>query len=175
MIPATVRPIRGLCRKWSVQHALRLYPRYEHTYTKPPRPAQEEAPVPLRKHLKDALKASKRAKRSAIDLKPSNHDDWELTVGIEVHAELNTARKLFSDALTTDHGDGLTPPNTHVAPFDAAIPGTQPMFQPATLVPAIRAALALGCEVQTTSRWDRKHYFYWDQPNGYQITQHYGR
>lgn len=47
-------------------------------------------------------------------------------------------------------------------------------FQAATLLPALRAALALNCQVQTVSRFDRKHYFYQDQPAGYQITQYYG-
>ena len=65
-------------------------------------------------------------------------------------------------------------PNTHVALFDLAIPGSQPCFQKETLIPAIRAAVALGCEVQRKSSFDRKHYFYQDQPNGYQITQFYG-
>ena len=96
-------------------------------------------------------------------------NDWELTVGIEVHAELNTAHKLFSNALTSANAE----PNTHVARFDAALPGAQPQFQQATLVPALRAALALGCDIQQRSSFDRKHYFYQDQPNGYQITQYY--
>ena len=62
-----------------------------------------------------------------------------------------------------------------VASFDAALPGSQPQFQIATLLPALRAAIALNCDVQRKSGWDRKHYFHWDQPNGYQITQYYGR
>jgi aspartyl-tRNA(Asn)/glutamyl-tRNA(Gln) amidotransferase subunit B len=98
--------------------------------------------------------------------------DWELTVGIEIHAELNTANKLFSNAFAADAASNGSP-NTKVAPFDAALPGTQPQFQTATLLPALRAAIALGCDVQRKSAWDRKHYFHWDQPNGYQITQYY--
>lgn len=93
-------------------------------------------------------------------------------MGIEVHAELNTACKLFSSAPTAStEGNGL--PNSHVALFDAAMPGAQPQFQTATLLPALRAAIAFGCQVQRKSGWDRKHYFHWDQPNGYQITQYY--
>lgn len=53
------------------------------------------------------------------------------------------------------------------------MPGSQPVFQADALVPALRAALALNCNVQNVSRWDRKHYFWWDQPSGYQITQYY--
>ncbi|KAF2426214.1 hypothetical protein EJ08DRAFT_380439 [Tothia fuscella] len=95
--------------------------------------------------------------------------NWELTVGIEIHAELNTARKLFSSALTSYNAE----PNSNVAPFDLAYPGSQPHFQKATLLPALRAAIALNCNIQRKSSFDRKHYFYQDQPAGYQITQYY--
>ncbi|KAL8763096.1 MAG: hypothetical protein Q9203_007463 [Teloschistes exilis] len=64
-------------------------------------------------------------------------------------------------------------PNAQVAPFDLALPGSQPTFQQTTLLPAIRAALALRCNIQNRSHFDRKHYFYADQPAGYQITQYY--
>ncbi|KAH8747467.1 amidotransferase-like protein [Diaporthe sp. PMI_573] len=64
-------------------------------------------------------------------------------------------------------------PNTHVALFDLSMPGSQPIFQHEALIPALRAALALNCDVRPVSRWDRKHYFWWDQPSGYQITQYY--
>lgn len=57
--------------------------------------------------------------------------------------------------------------------FDLALPGSQPIFQHATLIPAIRAAIVLACNIQSESRFDRKHYFYHDQPSGYQITQYY--
>lgn len=141
-------------------------------------PAVPPQAVPLRKHLKDEAKRKKaEAKASGISKtskKTSSIDPrlekWELTVGIEIHAELNTARKLFSTAPTAlDAG-----PNANVALFDAAMPGSQPEFQKATLLPALRAAIALECEVQRKSGWDRKHYFHWDQPSGYQITQYYG-
>ncbi|OQN96982.1 hypothetical protein B0A48_16956 [Cryoendolithus antarcticus] len=133
--------------------------------------------VPLRKHLKDE---AKRKKADAKGLGGPRRDGavtarlqkWELTVGIEVHAELNTACKLFSSA-TAASGDITAVPNSNVAAFDAALPGSQPQFQVATLLPALRAAIALGCDVQRKSGWDRKHYFHWDQPNGYQITQYY--
>lgn len=90
-------------------------------------------------------------------------------MGIEIHAQLNTAHKLFSPAVTSFQDD----PNSHVALFDLAMPGSQPLFQPEVIVPAVRAALALGCDIQHVSRFDRKHYFWWDQPSGYQITQYY--
>ena len=68
---------------------------------------------------------------------------------------------------------GNASPNSQIAAFDLSVPGTQPVIQKAALLPAIRAALALGCQVQTLSQFDRKHYFYHDQPAGYQITQYY--
>jgi aspartyl-tRNA(Asn)/glutamyl-tRNA(Gln) amidotransferase subunit B len=130
-----------------------------------------KAPTPLRKQLKDEAKAAKAASKNKKKYKANNQvvDGWELTVGIEIHAQLNTARKLFSPATTSFNDE----PNSHVAFFDLAIPGSQPVFQKETLIPALRAALALNCDIQRTSRFDRKHYFHWDQPSGYQITQYY--
>lgn len=134
--------------------------------------------APFRKVLKDAAKKSKKEKKANSDQSTKSHkakasvaDKWELTVGIEIHAELNTAQKLFSSAATSVN----QAPNTHVALFDMAFPGSQPHFQKQTLVPALRAALALNCNIQHKSSFDRKHYFYQDQPNGYQITQFYGK
>lgn len=125
--------------------------------------------MPLIKQLRAQAKARKAAGRknnSELQTVPG----WELTVGLEIHAQLNTKHKLFSTARPPLPSDE---PNTHTALFDLAIPGSQPIFQHRTLIPAVRAALAFGCEVQRVSRWDRKHYFWWDQPNGYQITQFY--
>jgi aspartyl-tRNA(Asn)/glutamyl-tRNA(Gln) amidotransferase subunit B len=123
--------------------------------------------------LKDVAKQKKIEARSGIR-GPVEEDpsiaEWELTVGIEIHAELNTAHKLFSSAPTSSPSD---PPNSNIALFDLAYPGTQPHFQTATLLPALRAALALNCDIQRKSSFDRKHYFYQDQPAGYQITQYY--
>lgn len=135
--------------------------------------AASPSAAPLRKQLKDEAKRKKKLARSDGNAPSGNVNtasDWELTVGIEVHAELNTAHKLFSRACTSTNAD----PNTHVARFDAALPGAQPEFQKETLIPAVRAALALNCDIQPRCSWDRKHYFYQDQPNGYQITQYHG-
>lgn len=145
--------------------------------------------APLRKALKDDRKAV-RAARSAVNETPVSEDidtidGWELTVGIEIHAQLNTARKLFSGPSSYSCASvstniaiaGSTDPtdeaNTRLADFDLALPGSQPVFQWVNLIPAIRAAVALGCTVQPESHFDRKHYFYHDQPAGYQITQYY--
>ena len=94
---------------------------------------------------------------------------WNLTVGLEIHAQLNTERKMFSTSVTSFEDA----PNINVSFFDLAFPGTQPTFQAATLIPALRAAVALKCRIEHESRFDRKHYFYPDQPAGYQITQYY--
>ncbi|OLN90048.1 Glutamyl-tRNA(Gln) amidotransferase subunit B, mitochondrial [Colletotrichum chlorophyti] len=133
--------------------------------------APKEAPlVPLRKKLKEEKKQLKKeAKTKKHKADNQTVDGWELTVGIEIHAQLNTARKLFSPSATSFNDD----PNSHVALFDLAMPGSQPTFQKETLIPALRAACALNCDIQPVSRFDRKHYFWWDQPSGYQITQYY--
>jgi aspartyl-tRNA(Asn)/glutamyl-tRNA(Gln) amidotransferase subunit B len=145
--------------------------RFLQTESQPP---QDD--TPFRKLLKDTAKQQKRNKK--LSTKACNGakqqpdprlEKWELTVGIEVHAELNTARKLFSGAATSV-SEG---PNSHVALFDTAFPGSQPHFQKETLIPALRAALAFDCQIQHRSSFDRKHYFYQDQPAGYQITQYY--
>jgi aspartyl-tRNA(Asn)/glutamyl-tRNA(Gln) amidotransferase subunit B len=133
-------------------------------------PAQGD--TPFRKALKDAAKQQKKASKGGSKSKKTvdpRLEKWELTVGIEIHAELNTARKLFSSAATSISES----PNTHASLFDVAFPGSQPHFQMETLLPALRAALAFDCTIQPRSSFDRKHYFYQDQPNGYQITQYY--
>lgn len=141
--------------------------------------ATQVSHVPFRKQLKDEAKRKRDAQR--LDAVRGNTQDtcknsndssskkWKLTVGLEVHAQLNTERKLFSDAMTSED----CAPNAHVAVFDLAFPGTQPEFQKATLLPALRAALSLDCEIRQRSQFDRKHYYYQDQPAGYQITQYY--
>lgn len=134
-----------------------------------PTASSNESVIPFRKQLKEEAKLAKKQgkKKSKVDYQTA--DGWELTVGIEIHAQLNTARKLFSPATTSFNDE----PNSHVALFDVSMPGSQPLIQRETLLPALRAALALNCEIQSVSRFDRKHYFWWDQPAGYQITQYY--
>ncbi|KAK9480592.1 GatB/GatE catalytic domain-containing protein [Lipomyces japonicus] len=100
----------------------------------------------------------------------SDQQQWPgLKCGLEIHLQLKTNRKLFSPSKTSFHAS----PNTHVSLFDAAIPGTQPILNTRAVLLALRAALALECHINLRSSFDRKHYFYADQPAGYQITQHY--
>lgn len=130
---------------------------------------QQPKIVPFRKQMKEEAKAARKQGKKKSKADSQTVEGWELTVGIEIHAQLNTSRKLFSSAVTSFNDD----PNSHVALFDVAMPGSQPLFQTETLIPALRAALSLDCNIQQVSRFDRKHYFWWDQPSGYQITQYY--
>lgn len=134
-----------------------------------PTASSNESVIPFRKQLKEEAKLAKKQGKKKSKGDYQTVDGWELTVGIEIHAQLNTARKLFSPATTSFNDE----PNSHVALFDVSMPGSQPLIQRETLLPALRAALALNCEIQSVSRFDRKHYFWWDQPAGYQITQYY--
>jgi aspartyl-tRNA(Asn)/glutamyl-tRNA(Gln) amidotransferase subunit B len=94
-----------------------------HTSTDSADPATR---IPFRKQLKDAAKRRKSEGAAKISREDNQElEEWELTVGIEIHAQLNTGRKLFSTA-TSSINDV---PNTHVALFDLAIPGSQPIFQ----------------------------------------------
>ncbi|KAJ4862000.1 gatB/GatE catalytic domain-containing protein [Trichoderma breve] len=131
--------------------------RHLHTQPEPAAAAASSQPihVPLRKQLKEQAKQAKKQGKKKSKGDSQTVDGWELTVGIEIHAQLNTSRKLFSPAATSFNDE----PNSHVALFDVAMPGSQPLFQKETLIPAIRAALALNCEIQP--------------PSGYQITQFY--
>nr|XP_018899352.1 PREDICTED: glutamyl-tRNA(Gln) amidotransferase subunit B, mitochondrial [Bemisia tabaci] len=92
---------------------------------------------------------------------------WQSVVGLEVHAQINSKSKLFSDAEI----DFMARPNTRVSLFDAAIPGTLPVLNKRCVEAGVRAALALSSTINPVSLFDRKHYFYSDLPAGYQITQ----
>ncbi len=92
---------------------------------------------------------------------------WEAVIGMEVHAQLRTARKLFCGNATSFGAE----PNTHVCPVCLGLPGALPTTNPEAVELAVRTAIALGCTVHLTSVWARKNYFYPDLPKGYQITQ----
>ncbi len=92
---------------------------------------------------------------------------WEAVIGLEVHVQLRTARKLFCGDRAV-FGDE---PNSHVCPVCLGLPGALPTANPEAVRLAMRTALALGCTVHERAVWARKNYFYPDLPKGYQITQ----
>src|SRR3954468_4577525 len=94
--------------------------------------------------------------------------DWEVVVGMEVHAQVTSQAKLFSGASTEFGGE----PNSHVSLVDAAIPGMLPVINEECVRQAIRTGLGLKAEINHRSTFDRKNYFYPDLPQGYQISQY---
>lgn len=93
--------------------------------------------------------------------------DWEVVIGLEVHAQVTSNSKLFSGASTEFGGE----PNDHVSLVDAAMPGMLPVINQECVAQAIRTGLGLKSEINLFSRFDRKNYFYPDLPQGYQISQ----
>ena len=94
--------------------------------------------------------------------------DWEIVVGLEVHAQVSSKSKLFSGA-SAEYGAG---PNENVSLVDAAMPGMLPVINKFCVEQAIRTGLGLNAKINTWSRFDRKNYFYPDLPQGYQISQY---
>ena len=92
------------------------------------------------------------------------------TIGIECHVQLSTKTKLFSEVDNDARGKE---PNSCVSPVCYALPGMLPRLNGKAIRYAIRAGKAMNCEINASSRFDRKHYFYPDSPKGYQITQFY--
>ena len=93
---------------------------------------------------------------------------WEIVIGLETHAQLSTASKIFSGA-STEFG---APPNTQASAVDLAMPGTLPVLNRAAVEHAIRFGLAVGGTIAPRSVFARKNYFYPDLPKGYQISQY---
>jgi aspartyl-tRNA(Asn)/glutamyl-tRNA(Gln) amidotransferase subunit B len=94
--------------------------------------------------------------------------DWEVIVGLEVHAQVASKSKLFSGASTAFGGD----PNSHVSLVDAAMPGMLPVINAECIAQAVRTGLGLKAAINLRSVFDRKNYFYPDLPQGYQISQY---
>src|SRR5467141_2248106 len=94
--------------------------------------------------------------------------DWEVVIGLEVHAQVTSESKLFSGASTEFGGD----PNSHVSLVDAAMPGMLPVINEECVRQAVRTGLGLKAQVNLKSVFDRKNYFYPDLPQGYQISQY---
>src|SRR3989440_5541055 len=94
--------------------------------------------------------------------------DWEVVIGMEVHAQVTSNSKLFSGASTEFGGE----PNTHVSLVDAAMPGMLPVINEECVRQAVRTGLGLNAKINLRSVFDRKNYFYPDSPQGYQISQY---
>ncbi len=93
--------------------------------------------------------------------------DWEVVIGLEIHAQVTSNAKLFSGA-STEFG---AEPNSQVSLVDAAMPGMLPTINGECVRQAVRTGLAIGAEINKYSVFDRKNYFYADLPQGYQISQ----
>ena len=93
--------------------------------------------------------------------------DWEIVIGLEIHAQVNSEAKLFSGASTRFGNE----PNSNVSLVDAAMPGMLPVINEECVRQAIRTGLALKAQINNRSVFDRKNYFYPDLPQGYQISQ----
>ena len=94
--------------------------------------------------------------------------DWEVVIGMEVHAQVNSQAKLFSGASTEFGGEA----NAHVSLVDAAMPGMLPVINAECVRQAVRTGLGLKAQINLKSVFDRKNYFYPDLPQGYQISQY---
>ncbi|WP_291521771.1 Asp-tRNA(Asn)/Glu-tRNA(Gln) amidotransferase subunit GatB [Acidithiobacillus sp.] len=94
--------------------------------------------------------------------------DWEVVIGLEVHAQLNTATKIFCGCPTAFGAE----PNSHTCPVCLAMPGALPVLNAAAVDKAIALGLAIGAELNRHSIFARKNYFYPDLPKGYQISQY---
>ena len=100
---------------------------------------------------------------------PGDTGEWEVVIGLEVHAQITSNAKLFSGAATAFGAE----PNSQVSLVDAAMPGMLPVPNAECVRQAVRTGMALGAQINPWSRFDRKNYFYADLPQGYQISQLY--
>ncbi len=107
--------------------------------------------------MQDKVKAAK-----ASYLIEGGTGDWEVIVGLEVHAQVASQSKLFSGSSTAFGGD----PNSHVSLVDAAMPGMLPVINAECIAQAVRTGLGLKAAINLRSVFDRKNYFYPDHPQG---------
>jgi aspartyl-tRNA(Asn)/glutamyl-tRNA(Gln) amidotransferase subunit B len=133
-------------------------------------PAQsrdQSCPIRLRVGLSPELSAKFSPAKSKKLIKGAT-GDWEMVIGLEVHAQVTSNSKLFSGASTEFGGE----PNSHVSLVDAAMPGMLPVINEVCIRQAVRTGLGLNAKINLRSVFDRKNYFYPDLPQGYQISQY---
>src|SRR5258708_36041425 len=121
----------------------------------------------------DRVRAAREWKSMNVSVKPSKlikgaTGDWEMVIGLEIHAQVTSNSKLFSGASTEFGGE----PNAHVSLVDAAMPGMLPVINEECVAQAVRTGLGLSARINLRSVFDRKNYFYPDLPQGYQISQY---
>jgi aspartyl-tRNA(Asn)/glutamyl-tRNA(Gln) amidotransferase subunit B len=97
----------------------------------------------------------------------TDKNKYDIVIGLEIHAQINTKSKLFSRT-NTEFG---AEPNSQVSLIDAAMPGMLPTLNKEAIKQAVKSGLALNATINKTSIFDRKNYFYADLPQGYQISQ----
>ncbi len=93
--------------------------------------------------------------------------NFETIIGLEVHVELKTDSKIFSPSFNHFGAE----PNENISPIDLGYPGVLPVLNEEAVNFAMKAAMALNCEIATDTKFDRKNYFYPDNPKAYQISQ----
>ena len=126
-----------------------------------------KCPVRLRVGLSPEFSAKIRTSNPGKLIKGQT-GDWEVVIGLEVHAQVTSKSKLFSGASTEFGGE----PNSHVSLVDAAMPGMLPVINEECVRQAVRTGLGLNAQINLRSVFDRKNYFYADSPQGYQISQY---
>lgn len=104
-----------------------------------------------------------------MDLVDGKTGKWEVVIGLEIHAQVSSKSKLFSGAATNFGAE----PNSQVSLIDAAMPGMLPVLNEYCVEQAVRTGLGINAQINLTSVFDRKNYFYADLPQGYQISQFY--
>src|ERR1700744_5565247 len=104
----------------------------------------------------------------AVKLLKGQTGEWEIVIGMEVHAQVSAQSKLFSGAATEFGAE----PNSQVSLIDAGMPGMLPVINAKCVEQAVRTGLGLKAKINLRSLFDRKNYFYPDLPQGYQISQY---